>query len=130
MIHRSLLATLLALAALFSPGLATAAAADAPFEQVAFAKMLTAVQAKSLSDFVSFGDANLKATTPEQFAKAVDTLSPKLKAGYHLNYVGEFKTNDDHVYYWKVQFTGDRNDWLGKLVTANGEVKGFFVVRP
>lgn len=121
-----LIAALLAILAL--P--AAAAPAAAPFEQVAYGKLIAAIEAQSLSDFTELGDDAFKATPPAQFAKAAAKFSPLLKAGHQQTYLGDFKGGGVRLYYWKLQFTGDPEDWLVKLAVQDGKVRGFFINRP
>ena len=129
MIRRTFLAALFGAVALFSVN-GFAKAADEPFEQQAFSKMMAALQAQSMSDFTALGDASVKAVTPETFKKAADKFGPMIKAGYHATYLTGFKRGNAHMHYWKVEFKGQADDWLVRIASDGTSVSGFFINPP
>jgi hypothetical protein len=108
----------------------TAVAMDAPFEQVAFKHIVSAIENQSMEEFISQGDAQFRAMPIAQFQRIAEKFSPMFKTGYHSTYLGDFKDTNARVYYWKLEFSGEMHDWVAKVAISEGKVKGFLITRP
>ena len=117
-----------ALALLLGLGAAHAASAQAPAPiETTMKKMLAAVQANSLQDFVAAGDMAFKTGMTVPLLDAVSRqMAPRLKQGYTTAFLGKLNQFGYAVYLWKVEFKDGKDDYLVKMAVRNGEVGGFW----
>jgi hypothetical protein len=102
--------------------------AEAPVAEVSLKRMLSALQSGSYDDFLwdaepPFREA-LKRTTFDAVAAQV---SPRLKGGYTLSYLGTLNQVGYAVSLWKITFKDGGDDVLAKVSTKDGRVGGFFL---
>jgi hypothetical protein len=116
-------------AALLFALLAPAALAQAPAEiEATMKKMLSAVQAGSLADFVAAGDAEFKAGMTKPMLDNVSRqLSPRLRQGYTATFLGKLNQQPFTVYLWKLEFKDGKEDVLVTLAARDGQVSGFLL---
>jgi hypothetical protein len=107
--------------------LAPAALAQAPPEiEATMKKMLSAVQAGSLADFVAAGDAELRAGMTKPMLDSLSRgLAPRLRLGYTAAFLGKLNQEGFTVYLWKLEFQDGRDDVLVTLAVKGGQVGGF-----
>jgi hypothetical protein len=122
--------TALLTALVLGAGSDTAVAVDAPFEQIAFTHIVSAIENQSMEEFISQGDEQFRAMPIAQFKRIAEKFSPMFKAGYHSTYLGDFRDTNARVYYWKLEFSGELHDWVAKVAIGEGKVKGFLITRP
>jgi len=107
------------------------AADPAPkFAEGALQQLLGAIQARALDRFIALGDEGFKAMPEAEFEKLATRFAPMLGSGYAAAYLGEFRQRDSTVYYWKLTFTSDPDDYLVKLGVRDGKLRGFLIQRP
>lgn len=123
-LHRLCLALVLVLAA------TTAfAQAQAPAQlETTLKKMLTALQANSLRDFVAEGDASFKSgMTQDMLAGVSSQFAPRLSRGYTTTLLGTLNQHGYTVYLWKLVFKDGQDDLLVTMAVKDGKVAGFFL---
>lgn len=110
-------------------GIASVIAADAePAETRILKKLLGAVEVNDYDSFVADGNAAFKAGLTKQMLEDVSIqLSPRMKKGYGITYLGQLKQQGGQVYLWKLVYRDGGNDTLVKLVLKHGKVAGFWL---
>lgn len=109
--------------------LAPVAFAQAPAEvDATMKKMLSAVQAGSLNDFVAAGDPGFRAgMTKPMFDQVSRQLSPRLRWGFTTSFLGALNQRGVAVYLWKVEFKDGGDDVLVTLAARSGKIAGFWL---
>jgi hypothetical protein len=109
--------------------LAPAALAQAPAEiESTMKKMLSAVQAGSLADFVAAGDPEFRAGMTKPMLDSVSQqLAPRLRQGYTASFLGRLNQQGFTVYLWKLEFKDGMDDILVTLAAKGGQVGGFWL---
>jgi hypothetical protein len=109
--------------------LAPAALAQAPAEiEATMNKMLSAVQAVSLADFVAAGDPGFRAGMTKPMLDSVSRqLAPRLREGYTTAFLGKLNQHAFTVYLWKLEFKDGKDDVLVTLAAKGGQVGGFWL---
>lgn len=103
-------------------------AAEAPKEDAACVQqLLTAVVNSDHAAFVADGEAVFKTMKPEQFTAFAARISPVLKSGYDLTYLGTLSQRGYRVSLWKISLKAGGDDLLATLSMRDGKVGGFFV---
>jgi hypothetical protein len=64
--------------------------------------------------------------TRETFTQVSTQLSPRLKKGYKLQYLGSLKQQGIEVFLWKIIYQDGGDDMLAKLVIQENKVAGFW----
>lgn len=109
-------------------GAAFASAAEAPKADQAIAnKLITALVNSDYASFVADGEAPFKAMKPQQFAAVAAKLSPVLKTGYDVTYLGSLNQKGYQVSLWKISLKAGGDDLMGSLSLRDGKVGGFFL---
>jgi|ERR1051326_3910235 hypothetical protein len=107
---------------------ASALAAEPPADaKAACTKLLSAIGSGDYAAFVADGDAAFSALEKERFDSVVAQLSPRLKAGHEVTYLGELKQQGYQVTLWKLSFRDGSDDALATLSLKNGKVGGFWI---
>lgn len=96
----------------------------------AFRELIDAIQARSMEQFTALGDDEFKAMPAAEFEKLAAKFAPMLESGYTATYMGEFEQAGTTVYYWRLTFTTDPDDYLAKLGIRAGKLRGFLIERP
>jgi hypothetical protein len=109
--------------------LAPAALAQAPAEiESTMKKMLSAVQAGALADFVAAGDPEFRAGMTKPMLDSVSQqLAPRLRQGYTASFLGRLNQQGFTVYLWKLEFKDGMDDILVTLAAKGGQVGGFWL---
>lgn len=103
-------------------------AADAPKEDSAsLNKLITSLVSSDYTSFVADGEAGFKAMKQEQFEAFAAKISPVLKQGYEVTYLGTLNQRGYRVSLWKVSLKADGDDLLASLSMRDGKVGGFFI---
>jgi hypothetical protein len=89
--------------------------------------LVTAIEKADYAWFVANGDSAFQQLKQEQFAAVAAQLSPRLKAGYELTYLGELRQQGCHVTLWRVRFSDGGDDALATLSLKAGKVGGFWI---
>lgn len=125
--NTSLRSILFAVAMLLA-GSAFAVAGEAPkADQALAAKLITALVNADYGSFVADGEATFKAMKPDQFAAVAAKLSPVLKTGYEVTYLGSLNQRGYQVSLWKISLKAGGDDLMASLSLRNGKVGGFFI---
>ncbi len=64
--------------------------------------------------------------TKEAFTQVSTQLSPRLKKGYTLQYLGSLKQQGVEIYLWKITYQDGGDDMLARLVIQENKVAGFW----
>ncbi len=89
--------------------------------------LLTEIAAKNYDALVANVAPVLKSRiTRETFAQVSTQLSPRLKKGYKLEYLGSLKQQGVEVFLWKITYRDGGDDMLARLVIQEGKVAGFW----
>ena len=64
--------------------------------------------------------------TRETFKQVSTQLSPRLKKGYKLQYLGSLKQQGVEVLLWKITYQDGGDDMLSRLVIQEDKVAGFW----
>jgi hypothetical protein len=109
--------------------LAPAGFAQVPAEiEATMKKMLSAVQAGSLADFVAAGDPGFRTGMTKPMLDSVSQqLAPRLRQGYAAAFLGKLNQQAFTVYLWKLEFKDGKDDVLVTLAVKGGQVGGFWL---
>ena len=103
------------------------AATDGPSTQKIVDTLLTAVATNNYGAFVDNAMPSLKTIiTQETFRQASTRLSPRLKKGYELQYLGSFKNHGVETFLWKIVYKDGGDDVLAELELQNDKVAAFW----
>jgi len=93
--------------------------------------LLTAIATNNYEAFVANGTPSLKSIiTQETFRQASAGLSPRLKKGYELQYLGSFKNHGVETFLWKIVYKDGGDDMLAELELLNDKVAFFWFPPP
>jgi hypothetical protein len=103
------------------------AAADGPSTEGTVNKLLAAIATNNYDSLVANTAPALRTRiTSEAFTQVSTRLSPRLKMGYKLQYLGNLKQQGVEVFLWKIIYTDGGDDMLARLVIQEGMVAGFW----
>jgi len=103
------------------------AATDGPSTEGTVHTLLAAIATNNYNALVANATPALKTRiTKETFTQVSTQLSPRLKQGYKLQYLGSLKQQGVEVFLWKITYTDGGDDLLAKLVMQEGKVAGFW----
>jgi hypothetical protein len=106
------------------------AATGGPSTQGTVNTLLTAIATNNYDAFIANGTPSLKSIiTKETFRQASAGLSPRLKKGYELQYLGSFKHQGVETFLWKIIYK-DGDDMLAELELQNDKVAFFWFPPP
>ncbi len=89
--------------------------------------LLTAIAANNYDALIANAAPALKTRiTKETFTQVSTQLSPRLKKGYQLQYLGSLKQQGVEVFLWKITFQDAGDDMLARMVIQQGKVAGFW----
>ncbi len=89
--------------------------------------LLTAIAANNYDALIANAASALKSRiTRETFTQVSTQLSPRLKKGYSLQYLGSLKQQGVEVLLWKISFKDGGDDMLARLVILEDKVAGFW----
>ena len=91
-------------------------------------RMVSAIQANSLPDFVAPGDEAFQAgMTKEMLSSISQSLASRLGQGYSSTFLTRLKQQSFEVYVWKLEFKDGNDDVLVFLALKDGKVGGFWL---
>lgn len=91
-------------------------------------RMISAIQANSLPDFVAPGDEAFQAgMTKEMLSSISQSLASRLGQGYSSTFLTRLKQQGFEVYVWKLEFKDGNDDVLVFLAVKDGKVGGFWL---
>ena len=103
------------------------AATDGQSTERTLDTLLTAIATNDYDILVANATPALKTRiTRETFAQVTAQLSPRLKKGYKLQYLGSLKQQGVEVFLWKIIYQDGGDDMLARLVIQEGKVAGFW----
>ena len=103
------------------------AAIGGPSTQRTVNTLLTAIATNNYDALVANAAPALKTRiTKETFTQVSTQLSPRLKKGYNLQYLGSLKQQGVEVFLWKITYQDGGDDMLAKLVIQEDKVAGFW----
>jgi len=89
--------------------------------------LLAAIATNNYDAFVANAAPALKTRiTKEEFRRVSTQLSPRLKKGYELQYLGSLKQRGVEVFLWKIIYKDAGSDMLARLVLQGDKVAGFW----
>jgi hypothetical protein len=89
--------------------------------------LLTAIAANDYDALVTNAAPALKSRITRETFKQVSTqLSPRLKKGYHIQYLGNLKQQGVEVLLWKITYQDGGDEMLARLVIQEDKVAGFW----
>ncbi len=105
------------------------AATSGPSTEKTLNTLLTAIAANNYDAMVANAAPALKSgITKEMFTQVSTQLSPRLKKGYKLDYLGSLKQQGVEVFLWKITCNDGGDDMLAKLVIQeDNKVAGFWI---
>jgi len=90
--------------------------------------LLQAMVTNNYDAFVANAVPALKTRiTKEEFKRVSTQLSPRLKKGYELQYLGNLKQQKVEIFLWKVIYKDGGNDGLANLVLQGDKVAAFWI---
>lgn len=108
-----------------APGIA--ATQDAPPDDI-LRKMLTATAGARYADFLKHADDAFKAgLTKQNFDGVAGQLSPRLKGGHTVAFLGRLRQGGHEVFLWKLSFKDGGDDNLVKMAVKAKLVAGFWI---
>ena len=103
------------------------AATDGPSTEGTVNTLLAAIATNNYDALVANAAPALKTRiTKETFTQVSTQLSPRLKKGYKLQYLGSLKQQGVEVFLWKIIYKDGGDDMLARLVVQEGKVAGFW----
>jgi hypothetical protein len=103
------------------------AATDGPSTEGTVNTLLAAIATSNYDALVVNAAPALKTRiTRETFTQVSTQLSPRLKKGYKLQYLGSLKQQGIEVFLWKIIYQDGGDDMLAKLVIQENKVAGFW----
>jgi len=122
-----ILATLILLAWVPTLGAAT----SGPSTQGTVNTLLTAIASNNYDNFVANTIPSFKTiVTKEAFRQASTGLSPRLKKGYELQYLGSFNHDGIETFLWKIVYKDGDDDMLAELELQGDKVAFFWFPPP
>jgi len=107
------------------------AATDGPSTQGTVDTLLAAIATNNYDAFVTHAISSLKRIiTQDTFRQASAGLSPRLKKGYELQYLGSFKNHGVETFLWKIIYKDGGDDMLAELELQNDKVAFFWFPPP
>jgi len=98
-----------------------------PSTQGTVNSLLAAIATNNYDVFVANAAPALKTRiTKEEFKRVSTQLSPRLKKGYELQYLGSLKQQGVEVFLWKIMYKEAGNDMIAKLVLQGDKVAAFW----
>jgi len=89
--------------------------------------LLTAIASSNYDSLIANAAPPLKKRiTKETFTQVSTQLSPRLKGGYTLQYLGSLKQQGVEVHLWKIIYQDGGDDMLARLVIQENKVAGFW----
>ena len=89
--------------------------------------LLTAIATNDYDALIANAAPALKSRiTKETFTQVSTQLSPRLKKGYKLQYLGSLKQQGVEVFLWKIIYQDGGDDMLARLVIQESKVAGFW----
>jgi len=89
--------------------------------------LLAAIATNNFEALVANAAPALKTRiTKETFTQVSTQLSPRLKSGYKLQYLGSLKQQGVEVFLWKITYQDGGDDMLARLVIQENKVAGFW----
>ena len=89
--------------------------------------LLTAIATNNYDALIANAAPALKSRiTKATFTQVSTQLSPRLKRGYKLQYLGGLKQRGVEVFLWKIIYQDDGDDTLARLVIKENKVGGFW----
>ncbi|HTA95144.1 MAG TPA: sigma-70 family RNA polymerase sigma factor [Verrucomicrobiae bacterium] len=115
--------------ALSSDGGSGASVGEASAQEKTFsAEIMQATKDEDYQAFIADGDkAFQKGITELQFKAVCVQLTPRLKSGYDLVFLGALKQEGYHVTLWKVAYSDGGDDELLTLSVKNGKIGGAWI---
>jgi hypothetical protein len=103
------------------------AATDGPSTEGTVNTLLAAIATNNYDALVANAAPALKTRiTREAFTQVSTQLSPRLKKGYTLQYLGSLKQQGAEIFLWKVIYRDGGDDLLARLVIQEDKVAGFW----
>ncbi len=103
------------------------AATDGPSTEGTVNTLLAAIATNNYEALVANAAPALKTRiTKETFTQVSTQLSPRLKKGYKLQYLGSLKQQGVEVLLWKITYQDGGDDMLARLVIQENKVAGFW----
>lgn len=103
------------------------AATEGPSTEGIVNTLLGAIATNNYDGLVANAAPALKTRiTRETFTQVSTQLSPRLKKGYRLQYLGSLKQQGIEVFLWKITYQDGGDDMLARLVIQEGKVAGFW----
>ena len=89
--------------------------------------LLTAIATNNYNALIATAAPALKTRiAKETFTQVSTQLSPRLKKGYKLHYLGSLKQQGVEVLLWKINYQDGGDDMLARLVIQENKVAGFW----
>jgi hypothetical protein len=89
--------------------------------------LLTAIATSNYDTLIANAAPALKSRiTRETFTQVSTQLSPRLKKGYTLQYLGNLKQQGVEVHLWKIIYQDGGDEMLARLVIQENKVAGFW----
>ena len=103
------------------------AATDGPSTEGTVNTLLAAIATNDYNALVANAAPALKTRiTKETFTQVSTQLSPRLKRGYKLQYLGSLKQQGVEVFLWKITYPDGGDEMLARLVIQKNKVAGFW----
>jgi len=105
------------------------AATNGPSTEKTLNTLLTAIAANNYDALVANAAPALRSRiTKEMFSEVSAQLSPRLKKGYKLDYLGTLKQQGVEIFLWKITYNDGGDDMLARLVIQeDNKVAGFWI---
>lgn len=96
-------------------------------DQPVVQRLLDTMAQNDYQGFIAQGTPEFGALGEPEFAKVANALSPRLKQGYDVTYLGSLRQQGLDISVWKISFADKGDDLLATLNVREGKVGGFFL---
>ena len=96
-------------------------------EKTFSSEIMQATKDENYQAFIADGNSAFKQITELQFKAVCVQITPRLKAGYDLVFLGALKQQGYHVTLWKVAYSNGGDDELLTLSVKNGKIGGAYI---
>jgi DNA polymerase II large subunit len=101
---------------------------DDAFARPYLDKILMAIEENDYDGFVTDFTGSFKAqTTKKTVAGINEQLASRMKKGYDVVFLTDFKQRGQKAYLWKLIFKDGGDDWSAKVWLKDGKVSGFLL---
>jgi RNA polymerase sigma factor (sigma-70 family) len=106
-------------------------AGEATAQETTFANnVMKSIASEDYQAFIADGDRGMKTIKESQFKALCVQVTPQLKNGYHVVFLGVLMQNNTRISLWKISYDGGNDDDLLHLAVSGGKITGALLRPP